>query len=85
MDIGDPACDLVIVWTFLKGESRKIFKEHINIDNRTWDRARGWALWKALITVISLQDKTSIAAIEQLEVIHEIINEHELEKQSLSS
>jgi aminoglycoside phosphotransferase (APT) family kinase protein len=85
MAIGDPACDLVISWTFLKGEARKIFKEYIGLDNKTWSRARGWALWKALITIVSLKDRSSIAAIEQLQIINEIIDEHELEKQSLSS
>jgi len=31
MCIGDPACDLTIAWTFLKGKARNIFKEQINI------------------------------------------------------
>jgi aminoglycoside phosphotransferase (APT) family kinase protein len=44
MGVGDPACDLVIAWTFFKGSSREIFKEQVNLDRDTWDRARGWAL-----------------------------------------
>lgn len=50
LGIGDPSCDLAIAWTFFDNESRKIFIESMNLDNDTWDRARGWALWKALIT-----------------------------------
>ena len=50
--VGDPACDLVIAWTFLHGESRDIFQRTVGLDDATWARARGWALWKALITVL---------------------------------
>ncbi len=46
--IGDPACDLAIYWTFLSGESRKIFRDVLKLDTDTWDRARGWVLWKTL-------------------------------------
>ena len=48
---GDPACDLVIAWTLLSGESREAFRAALPLDRDTWNRARGWALWKALITV----------------------------------
>lgn len=48
--IGDPACDLVIVWSLLNANSRKIFRENLeNIDDDTWERGRGWALSIALI------------------------------------
>jgi len=77
MGIGDPACDLVIAWTFLKNESRKIFKICVDLDNNTWERARGWALWKALITLASLKDKTSLEALNQKHIIEEVISEHE--------
>ena len=49
--IGDPACDLVICWTFLEGESRQLFRSVMELEADTWMRARGWALWKALITL----------------------------------
>jgi len=80
MGIGDPACDLVIAWTFLKSESREIFKSAIGADGDTWARARGWALWKALITLAQLQDKKSAEATQQQYIIDEILNEHEHEK-----
>ncbi|HVZ32856.1 MAG TPA: aminoglycoside phosphotransferase family protein [Polyangiaceae bacterium] len=47
---GDPACDLVIAWTLLSGASRAVFCRAMSFDRATWQRARGWALWKALIT-----------------------------------
>ncbi len=49
--VGDPACDLVIAWTFLDAPARAAFRAAIGQDAGTWARARGWGLWKALITL----------------------------------
>ena len=49
--VGDPACDLTIAWTLFAGNSRRTFRHHLQLDDATWARARGWALWKALITL----------------------------------
>ena len=49
--IGDPACDLAIAWTFFAGPSRATFRAAQPLDQATWARGRGWALWKALITM----------------------------------
>ena len=48
--VGDPACDLAIAWTFFVGESRRAFRSELALDEGTWARGRGWALWKALLT-----------------------------------
>lgn len=47
--VGDPACDLVLAWTFLDSPSRAAFRAALAADAGTWVRARGWALWKALL------------------------------------
>jgi aminoglycoside phosphotransferase (APT) family kinase protein len=49
--VGDPACDLVVAWTFLTDESREVFRRELPLDDATWQRGLGWALWKALITL----------------------------------
>jgi aminoglycoside phosphotransferase (APT) family kinase protein len=49
--VGDPACDLTMAWTFFSGSSREAFREALALDEGTWARGRGWALWKALITL----------------------------------
>ncbi|MHA7819702.1 MAG: aminoglycoside phosphotransferase family protein [Erythrobacter sp.] len=49
--VGDPACDLTIAWTLLCTSERCSFREAIMLDADTWARAKGWALWKALIHV----------------------------------
>ena len=46
--VGDPACDLVMAWTYFDENARENFRSNLNLDNDTWARARAWALWKAL-------------------------------------
>lgn len=51
--VGDPACDLTVAWTIFEGRSREVFRRAVGHDIETWRRARGWALWKAAITLTS--------------------------------
>src|SRR5256886_14774416 len=52
LGVGDPACDVTIAWTLFSGESREAFQARLPVDDATWARGRGWALWKALITLV---------------------------------
>jgi aminoglycoside phosphotransferase (APT) family kinase protein len=54
--VGDPACDLTPAWTVFEGESRRRFMRAVPADDDTWVRARGWALWKAVISVSTLPE-----------------------------
>ena len=47
--IGDPACDLSIVWTFFQGDARTGFRQSVGLDSPTWACAKGWAAWKACL------------------------------------
>ena len=49
--VGDPACDAVIRWTAFAGAARDRFRRDYAVDDATWARARGWALWKGLIMI----------------------------------
>ncbi len=68
--VGDPACDLVPAWTFLRGRARAAFAEGVGLDAATWARARGWALWKALISV---RDEDPEASATPLRIIAEVL------------
>lgn len=71
--IGDPACDLVIAWTFFKNQSRNVFREALRLDDATWARARGWALWKALIVCAKLPGTNPLDIEKSWNVIEEVI------------
>ncbi|WP_200894759.1 aminoglycoside phosphotransferase family protein [Microbacterium sp. SA39] len=47
--IGDPVCDLVIGVVTMRGAARQAFREHRALGADAWARARGWAMWKALV------------------------------------
>ena len=60
--VGDPACDVVIAWTLLQGESRDAFRRRSAPIAATWARGRGWALWKALISLVGNREEDDAAA-----------------------
>ncbi|CDK30414.1 aminoglycoside phosphotransferase family protein [Candidatus Babela massiliensis] len=79
MGVGDPACDLVIAWTFFKGESREIFRKVLQMDSGTWARGRAWALWKALIVASGLTSTNAVEAAQAWRVINEVFEEYKRE------
>jgi aminoglycoside phosphotransferase (APT) family kinase protein len=86
LGVGDPACDLTIAWTFFSEESREAFQRRLPLDGATWARGRGWALWKALITLRQALDASpddaDSAALRfgwrwsARRVIEEVLSEH---------
>ena len=72
--VGDPACDLVIAWTYLSGKAREIFISEMDMDSDTWLRARAWALWKATFELCQITDKRSHEAEAQKRIIDEVAN-----------
>lgn len=47
---GDPACDLMLAWSLLT-PVRDEFRAAVDLDDATWERARGWALSQAVIAL----------------------------------
>lgn len=75
--VGDPACDLVIAWTMFTGESRRAFRDTVALDADTWARARGWALWKALIGLAVDIDTDEAAAAVNQRLLAELFTDHD--------
>ena len=69
--VGDPACDLVIAWTFFTGAARDRFRAEVAQDDGRWARARGWALWKALISLTGSAEQDAV----NLRVIADVLAE----------
>lgn len=49
--VGDPSCDLAIAWAWFDEDERETFRAELGADDATWLRGKGWALWKALISL----------------------------------
>ncbi|MHC5908878.1 aminoglycoside phosphotransferase family protein [Streptomyces sp. S6] len=60
--VGDPACDLVVAWTYFEGVEREVFREAVGLPDDAWRRARGWALWKALVVLAGPSSPEAVAA-----------------------
>ncbi|MEW1928644.1 aminoglycoside phosphotransferase family protein [Streptomyces sp. NPDC088360] len=76
--VGDPACDLVIAWGMFSGESREAFRRTVGQDAGTWARARGWLLWKCLLTLSGCVDSDPDKAAVDRRLIAEVLADHEL-------
>jgi aminoglycoside phosphotransferase (APT) family kinase protein len=61
--IGDPAYDLVMEWEFFTGDSAAAFRRGLHLDEATWARGRGWALWKALVNLREQQERGDDAQV----------------------
>jgi aminoglycoside phosphotransferase (APT) family kinase protein len=84
--IGDPACDLTMAWTFFAANSTERFHRGLAFDRETWARARGWALWKCLVTILRAKsnNRDEYADARRLgwrydpyEVIDRVLAEHQ--------
>jgi aminoglycoside phosphotransferase (APT) family kinase protein len=74
MGLGDPACDLVIAWTFLKNKAREIFIKEMALDEDTWLRAKAWALWKATFELCQMTtDQNSVDASIHKKIIEDVL------------
>jgi aminoglycoside phosphotransferase (APT) family kinase protein len=71
--VGDPACDLAIAWTLLTVDGREVFRKHLAVDDATWARGRGWALWKTLVSCAGSLDEDDDDAVNARRVLTEIL------------
>ena len=74
--VGDPACDLAIAWTLLDAGSRVTFRSALPLDDATWARGRGWALWKALITLARSPERNGDGARAAGRTLDAVLADH---------
>ncbi|MBN7808735.1 aminoglycoside phosphotransferase family protein [Agrobacterium rosae] len=74
--VGDPSTDLILAWTVLDKESRRVFRDLLPFNPQTWQRARGWALWKASITLAAQRPDTTHLAEWSRRTIREVFSDH---------
>jgi len=63
LGVGDPACDLMVAWTYLSADSRAAFRSAVAVDDATWSRGRGWALLFGLRAAAYSADNPVLADI----------------------
>ncbi|MEM9159944.1 MAG: aminoglycoside phosphotransferase family protein [Verrucomicrobiota bacterium] len=63
--VGDPACDLVLAWNLFEGRSLEVFRRNLRVDESCWTRAKGWALWKALLMLLQRKSPEEVLQAER--------------------
>jgi aminoglycoside phosphotransferase (APT) family kinase protein len=75
--VGDPACDLAVAWTLLRGESRAAFRNRLSVDDELWARGRGWALWKTLASCAgAVEDDDEVERMAATQVLEQIFEDY---------
>ena len=49
--VGDPAADVIAAWSVFNQIGRGVFRRALQVDDGTWDRARGFALHQAALII----------------------------------
>ena len=49
--VGDPAADVIAAWSVFSQSGRGVFRTALEVDDGTWDRARGLALHQAALII----------------------------------
>lgn len=63
LGVGDPACDLMVAWTYLPANARDVFRHALTVDDATWSRGRGWALQFGLMAAAYSADNPVLGDI----------------------
>jgi len=63
--VGDPACEAMVAWKLVPAEERDAFRAELDLDDATWERARGWALSQAVIALAYYTDETNPTLVAQ--------------------
>jgi len=75
--IGDPSCDFAIAWTLMTCSGRQLLRERLDVEDSTWARGRGWALWKSLRQLANaLQDHDTPSEAEARLIIDAILDDY---------
>jgi aminoglycoside phosphotransferase (APT) family kinase protein len=73
--VGDPACDLMVAWTFLTSPARSRFRAALAAGDSTWARARGWALEFGLMCAAHAANDPVLGHIGQ-RTVSEALSDH---------
>ena len=75
LGVGDPACDVMVAWTFLDASAREVFRAALDVDDAAWARSRGWALSMALIALPYYRDTNPGLVAISNDILREVLGE----------
>lgn len=60
LGVGDPTCDMIPASLSLPTSARGDYRAALGVDDATWTRGRGWALWVALVGLPYYRDTNPV-------------------------
>lgn len=76
LGLGDPASDVNVAWSLLPAPARGVFRAELGVDDATWARARGSALFIALAALPYYQHTNPAFAEIARFTIGEVLADH---------
>lgn len=75
--VGDPAFDVIPAWSVISRAGRETFRDALDVDDETWNRACGYALHQAAM-IIPYYPETNPAFVTLAKrTVEEILSDHE--------
>lgn len=75
--VGDPAADVIAAWSVFGRTGRRAFRCALNVDEGTWNRARGFALHQATMIIPYYAESNPGFVAQAKRTIDEVLNDHE--------
>ena len=72
---GDPAADVIMGWTVFGPAGRRRFREVLDVDDGTWERARGYALTQAALIVPYYRETHPSFTASALRTIRQVLDD----------
>jgi aminoglycoside phosphotransferase (APT) family kinase protein len=77
LNVGDPACDLQPAWNAFEGANRRRFRAALGVDDASWLRGRGWALYQAVSALPYYWDTNPGMIRQASRALAEVLADHE--------
>jgi aminoglycoside phosphotransferase (APT) family kinase protein len=70
---GDPACELQVAWNLLDQQTRRAFRDAMDLDEATWIRGRAWGLAMGVLNVSYYRTRDAGMARAGWRAINEVL------------
>ncbi len=70
---GDPAADVIAAWSVFGADGRAVFRRALEVDDGTWNRARGYALHQAALIIPYYAVTNSAFAAQARRTVGEVL------------
>jgi aminoglycoside phosphotransferase (APT) family kinase protein len=75
--VGDPAADVIAAWSVFGHTGRRVYRDALDVDDGTWNRARGFALHQAAMIIPYYTDTNPRFVALAKRTVEEVLADHQ--------